>query len=443
MASSRSAISGHWFANAAAFVTLILPGATFSPPQWRHQARWSGPQGSEQKGGRLANLTEILQAILDIKSSQWNSSAISVAVVAAEGTVEVASGYADWSARTKATPAHLFPMGSVQKMYTASAVMKLIERGVVRLNDTISQHVDPYLQHINGTTLYSLFGALVRSVTVYHLLSMRSGINDFDDASTRAYQLARPAYDVTPFDILHICPKQFVCNPGECGRYSSTGYVVLGFLLLNHAGTGWDASRTPLYEASVLPSRDSSDFSATLWAIHGTLASYAMPDHPVAHGYQPYSADWPWPFGGDVYNVSATAGWTCGNLIATAANCARFARALYGPSYSVVSGESVAAMTRLAPLGIDSWNYGMGTMALPGSTANSPYYGHGGATYGFNSYVGYNEAHDFSVAIVTNLELDGYFMYQNLNDIHEHVYAAVEHAFSSAVSDGSAAMLVV
>ena len=69
----------------------------------------------------------MLRPIIGALSARWNDSAISVAVGAAEGTVEVAGGYADWAARANATPAHLFPMGSVQKMYTAAAVVKLIQ----------------------------------------------------------------------------------------------------------------------------------------------------------------------------------------------------------------------------------------------------------------------------------------------------------------------------
>jgi len=74
----------------------------------------------------------------------------------------------------------------------------------------------------------------------------------------------------------------------------------------------------------------------------------------------------------------------------------------------------------------------MGTMQLPGSTPERPYYGHGGATYGFYSYVGYSPVQDFALAVSTNLELDGYMTYQNLNDIHGSVYAAVQEAFTTA-----------
>lgn len=424
------------------FAVTVFLGTAFRPPP--HPKHWSSVHNtaSVPNAAGLSNLSVALQEILDRKASQWNSSGISVAVAAAGGIVKVASGYADWARRDDATPDHMFPMGSVQKMYTASAVMLLVEKGIVRLNDTISQHVDPYIHPVNGSTLLSLFGPTVRKVTVQHLLSMRSGLGDFDDASTRAYQLARPSYDITPFDILHLCQKDFACIPGECGRYSSTGYVVLGLLLAKHAGVAWDAKLVPAYESDVLPSGSAGStalsveagpaslFSSTYWAIHGELSSYATSRNPVAHGYQPDTGEWPWPFGGDVYNVSATAGWTCGNLIATASDCASFARDLYGSVPRIVSAASVAQMTQVASLGPGSWDYGMGTMALPGSRPGSAYYGHGGATYGFYSYVGYNVDKDFALAVVTNLELVPSRMYENLDDIHSEVYQVVEAAFS-------------
>lgn len=206
-------------------------------------------------------------------------------------------------------------------------------------------------------------------------------------------------------------------------------------------GGAWDANNIPRYEASVLPT--DYNYSGTFFAMHGTYASYATTEHPVAHGYEAGAENWPYPFGGDVYNVSALAGWTCGNLIATAADTARYVRALYGPEHSVVSRESVSAMTRLSLLGPGSWNYGMGTMELPGSTSESPYYGHGGCTYGFNAYVGYNPVHDFGLALATNLELESYYTYRNLDDIHANVYQAVSRAFASKMPESHPEELIV
>jgi len=404
----------------------------FSPPPLRYPT--STVLDAKVIGIDLSNLSLELQAVIDRKSELWNSSAISLAVVAADRVVEVASGYADWARKEKAKPSHLFAFGSVQKMYTASAMMRLVEQGLVGLNDTIVSHIDLYIQRWNKTTLVSLFGPAILNVTVYHLLSMRSGLDDFDTSATRAYQMTTPAYDITPFDILHLCNKEFVCNPGDCGRYSSTRYVLLGFILASHAVTAWDAQPDPSYESGVIrfSTRNSSSFASTHWAIHGVLASYATENHAVAHGYQPQMSEVPWPFGGDVYNVSATAGWTCGNLLSTALDSATFARYLYGSVPRIVSAGSVAKMTQLSSLGSDSWDYGLGTMALPFSRPRSLYYGHGGSTYGFYSYVGYNFDKDFALALVTNLELDPWQMYANLNDIHAEVYQLVERSLSTS-----------
>ena len=44
-------------------------------------------------------------------------------------------------------------LGSGSKPYTAAAVMRLVERGVVRLEDPAAAHVDAILQRMNGTSL--------------------------------------------------------------------------------------------------------------------------------------------------------------------------------------------------------------------------------------------------------------------------------------------------
>ena len=42
--------------------------------------------------------------------------------------------------------------------------------------------------------------------------------------------------DVTPFDLLHRLNKSWVCQPGACGEYASTGFELLGLALANTAG---------------------------------------------------------------------------------------------------------------------------------------------------------------------------------------------------------------
>ena len=52
-----------------------------------------------------------------------------------------AYGLANVEKKTPATPATVYRIGSVTKQFTSSLVMRLVERGVVRLDDPISRHL--------------------------------------------------------------------------------------------------------------------------------------------------------------------------------------------------------------------------------------------------------------------------------------------------------------
>jgi len=47
----------------------------------------------------------------------------------------------------------IVPAGSLTKPWTAVGVLRLVEDGVIDLDDPISPHVDPFLLKINDTTL--------------------------------------------------------------------------------------------------------------------------------------------------------------------------------------------------------------------------------------------------------------------------------------------------
>ena len=58
--------------------------------------------------------------------------------------------------------------------------MRLVDRGVVELEDLASEHLDPSLIPGMGKSFVDLFGAKAAKVKVKHLLQMQSGIADFD-----------------------------------------------------------------------------------------------------------------------------------------------------------------------------------------------------------------------------------------------------------------------
>ena len=62
----------------------------------------------------------------------------------------------------------VIPNGSLMKSFTAAAIMRLVDVGAIDLDDSVTQHVDPYLKRIpNSTSLEDAFGPnIVRLVYI-------------------------------------------------------------------------------------------------------------------------------------------------------------------------------------------------------------------------------------------------------------------------------------
>ena len=67
-------------------------------------------------------------------------------------TATVSLGSPD-GGHTEASSLDIVPAGSLAKPWMAVGVFRLVESGLIALDDPISPHVDPFLTKINGTTL--------------------------------------------------------------------------------------------------------------------------------------------------------------------------------------------------------------------------------------------------------------------------------------------------
>ena len=215
--------------------------------------------------------------------------------------------------------------GSTTKMITAPAVLQLVERGLVKLTDPISLHIDPILLHLNGTRLESHFGTAIHAVQIQHLLHMTSGIQDYDGGAFSAAQFANRSKAFGPVEIVtrFVSPTlQF--SPGEHQAYCSTNYILLGLVLATHyhrAGSDW--SWQDYDQASVVPAALQKAFNHSLFVMQGPCSKYT----PV-HGFMGFypSAQLPKQ---DVWDVSCLGGWTAGNYVGSVADIARFTYELY------------------------------------------------------------------------------------------------------------------
>lgn len=150
---------------------------------------------------------------------------LSLAVVR-DGKVVRAAGYglANVEHQVAARPETVFQSGSVGKQFTAAAVMMLVEEGRVALDD-------PLLRFFEQAP------AAWRDITVRHLLTHTSGLEDYAESSAAKDVLVDLRRDYTEPELLQKAfrlPIEFA--PGSQWSYSNSGYVVLGALI--HEVTG-------------------------------------------------------------------------------------------------------------------------------------------------------------------------------------------------------------
>ena len=134
-------------------------------------------------------------------------------------------GMADLAAGSRARPETAYLWFSMTKIVTATAVMRLAERGVIDLDAPVTDYVPP-------------FAAVRRAaaVTVRHLLSHSSGLAN--PVPVRWVHAAGiPGPDARAFvERLLARHRTLKFRPGERARYSNLGYLVLGEAVANVTG---------------------------------------------------------------------------------------------------------------------------------------------------------------------------------------------------------------
>jgi CubicO group peptidase (beta-lactamase class C family) len=126
-------------------------------------------------------------------------------------------GFAEISAKRKATNATNYRIASVTKSFTAMAVLMLRDQGKLKLEDPLSSFF-PGLPSFAG------------EITVKEMINHTSGLKSYGDAPKGT--------TFTDMDILRVVEKQdstkFV--PGSRFSYSNTAYVLLGLIVQKVSG---------------------------------------------------------------------------------------------------------------------------------------------------------------------------------------------------------------
>jgi D-alanyl-D-alanine carboxypeptidase len=185
-----------------------------------------------------------LQRVADRMQVKYDMS-VAAAFDSADASIAVAAGSTDYGlgmgkATRQAQPDDAYVWGSTTKMFTAPAVLQLVDQGVLKLSDPAAQHIDPALAQLNGTTMREHFGSWIDAVTIEHLLHMTSGIADYDGAAYAEAQGLMPGHGDRSHDfdpgtiVLKYTPTKADFTPGTKQNYCSTNYILLGLALLTH-----------------------------------------------------------------------------------------------------------------------------------------------------------------------------------------------------------------
>ena len=192
-----------------------------------------------------------------------------------EPTLTVSSGVRDVASGTPMRAGLPQPIGSGTKPMTAVAVLRLVQRGRLSLDAPLS-HVAARHRRDGGrlARLVGRLAARLRGVTVRQLLSMTSGLADYDESP--AYGAAFRAHPYRDFSFARLAtyglelPPAFNPGAGHHTLYSNTNYVLAGMVAEAVGGRPFKAQIFELFHQAGMPN-----------------SSYGSPVAKPVHGYQP------------------------------------------------------------------------------------------------------------------------------------------------------------
>jgi CubicO group peptidase (beta-lactamase class C family) len=262
-----------------------------------------------------------------------------------------------------------FNLGSMNKMFTATAIMLLVEKGRLSLDDPISKYVDKsWLPEV-----------IASKITIHHLLTHTSGLGSyFNDTYIKgSRELFRYVDDFKPL----VNGENPAFEPGKRFQYSNTGMLLLGVVIESVTGGSYfDYIQKNIYEPSGMTDSD----------------SYEM-DYPVENLAIGYSRDRNSPYGwqNNLYK-HVIKGGPAGGGFSTVKDLHRFAQAIQ--TGKLVTQESLNTMWK-DHVG-EYYGYGFSVEEGP----NGKVVGHGGGFDGINSNLDIYLDKGYVVAVMSNYD---------------------------------------
>lgn len=277
---------------------------------------------------------------------------------------EHAAGLSNRESQTPNTLATQFRNGSMNKMFTATAVMQLVEAGRLSLDDTVGRILTGYPN-----------ADVANKVTIRHLLSHTGGTGDFFGPEFMKNRLTLKTHD----DYVSLFGSRApLFEPGTEYRYSNYGMILLGAVIERVTGMSYfDYVRTRVFEPAGMTSTGSLPETEPL----PTRSSGYMRN---GDAWAPNTDTLPW------------SGTAAGGGYSTVGDFFRFADALQ--SGKLISKASLTLMT--TPALIPQYGFGM-SLTGQGPTRS---FGHSGGAPGQNGDLKMFPESGYVIVVLSNLD---------------------------------------
>jgi D-alanyl-D-alanine carboxypeptidase len=331
------------------------------------------PTPAEYKPARLSEADAIaaLRAELDaLVASDRFSGAV---LVAKHGKPIFAQAYgmADRDKQIANTLDTRFRIGSMNKMFTATAIMQLVQGKKLSLDDTVGKHLPDYPNK-----------DVASKVKIHHLLTHTGGTGDIFGPDYAAKRLELRTLE----DYVKLYgTRELLHEPGERRRYSNYGYVLLGVIIEKLTRKSYyDHVEARIFKPAKMTST-SSPFEDKPMAGRSIAYTKQLGDKRLAA----------WTDAKDVFAIRAT---SAGGGDSTVGDLLKFANALTANKLlDKKHGELLTARKTGEPAG--GYAYGFGTSEEDGARC----FGHGGGANGMNGDLQICDS-GYTIAVLANLD---------------------------------------
>lgn len=327
-------------------------------------------------------MTNNIQELVDNARKKYDIPGLSVSINFPFGTNQndYVSGSTTIDKLNPLRPNHLFQVGSIAKIFTATLLLQLDTENVLSINDYIEKWI-PIPSDWKG-------------ITIKHLLNHTSGIYNYTDTldeimkGDQNIDLYKQWETEELINLAKSKPKY--CHPGESWHYSNTNYAIAASII---------EVATKNKIGKEMKSRFFSllDLKNTFYFPHKMNTQML---NRMARGYSKRNYFPEEPKDITRYNLSWAS--AAGGIISTAHDLAIWLRSLMSgillPPKQMTDLMTTVPTKKHDPASKES--YGLGIQS--GFTSMGEWFGHSGGTFGYTALASWHKSVDIVIAITAN-----------------------------------------